>query len=738
MYLINERDVETRLDKQLSKLGWIDDITNSNRNVFKQGVKTEEQRKALKGKVPDYVLYQTNSTSPIAVIEAKRPGRDAEAALKQCREYAEKLNAPIIYTTDGIFTKTLKIPENKPLIYNGNELDYFLPEKLLMNYISTNDYLDIDTKVIKSRTELIGYFKKANDILKNEGLEKGMVRFSEFSNLLFLKILTENKNNNVINVNWYEDIAILRGSKLINKIHESFNILSKTYKAYNLFSNELRIKSNENVEQIVDILNPIKLSTVDIDLKGDSFEYFLHSYSRGSKNDLGQYFTPRHIVKLMVKLLNPQLNETIYDPFCGTGGMLIECFKFIKNNNDLDTSSLNVLKAKTLYGADVSDIVKISKMNMILFGDGHANIEQQDSLSKKVENKYDITITNIPFSQESDHGRLYDIPTNNGDSLCVQHCLSALKDTENARACIIVPIGFIHKPELRKEREYILDNYKLEKVIDLPSKVFQPYTNQHTAILYIRNKKFPSQNEKSYFYYKVKNDGFTQNAYRTKLYGYNDLDKVGDDIYDRKIPFKALEDKSKTYKFKQLQINYLKNEYPLKEFISVIKKGASISPNNDPQYFEGGEANFVMVNDLSRNGTQYCLQKTRVRLNQRAIDKYRPHLFREQDILMSSSGIATLLNHRALLGRESYISSTITGIRANDKLDPYYLFYCLKNFDSADILYDEGYPGIQIGKLGEIPIKTLKDNEMENIVSKITRLVALAKEESDIKMDIGI
>jgi type I restriction enzyme M protein len=84
------------------------------------------------------------------------------------------------------------------------------------------------------------------------------------------------------------------------------------------------------LREIIDKLEPLSLSSIDSDIKGDAFEYFLRAYSGQKGNDLGEYFTPRHIVKFMVKIANPQFEEKIYDPFCGTGGMLTESYKHIK------------------------------------------------------------------------------------------------------------------------------------------------------------------------------------------------------------------------------------------------------------------------------------------------------------------------------------------------------------------------------------------------------------------------
>jgi len=163
------------------------------------------------------------------------------------------------------------------------------------------------------------------------------------------------------------------------------------------------IKSASVLEETIDRLDGLNLIDVNSDIKGDAFEYFLRQYNSGYK-DLGEYFTPRHFVRFIVKLLNPKLGEKVYDPFCGTGGMLIESFKHIESrlpNNDKDTISF--LKNNTIYGNELTETARVAKMNMILMGDGHNNIERKDSLKYPVTDKYDVVITNILFSQKTDH-----------------------------------------------------------------------------------------------------------------------------------------------------------------------------------------------------------------------------------------------------------------------------------------------------------------------------------------------
>lgn len=135
---------------------------------------------------------------------------------------------------------------------------------------------------------------------------------------------------------------------------------------------EINIKKPSLLRQIMEMLDPLILSDIKTDIKGDAFEYFLKNMNQAD-NDLGQYFTPRHTVKTMVHLANPQFKETVYDPFCGTGGFLIESFNHIKENAIIETEEeRQILTEKTLFGIDATKVSTIAKKNMILHSDGHS------------------------------------------------------------------------------------------------------------------------------------------------------------------------------------------------------------------------------------------------------------------------------------------------------------------------------------------------------------------------------
>jgi len=114
-----ERDTETFIDKKLKELGWIEDIHSDKRNVYKQQPATEEQKKKLKGKRADYILYQSGATNPLIVIEAKRPNEDIHQALEQGINYAKSIEVPLVIATNGEFTKAYHIKFQKTLTFNG-------------------------------------------------------------------------------------------------------------------------------------------------------------------------------------------------------------------------------------------------------------------------------------------------------------------------------------------------------------------------------------------------------------------------------------------------------------------------------------------------------------------------------------------------------------------------------------------------------------------------------------------
>lgn len=570
-----EQDTRYIINNNLKNRGWILDKSNPLCNVDFESPRDEKLRKKLKGTHPDYILYETVSRKPIGVIEAKKEGVDLKKALIQAEKYAEILEAPLIFAMNGAFCETRWLKNKKPLVLNDEEVKELLREQEAIKFLKedSNEIFTIPKEVVVSRKELMNIFNELNNTLRGEGLRAGIERLSEFANILFLKLLSENERQD-----WWSDVKDQKDTNILGFINGY--VIEEIRKKYggDVFT-PLQISNSRTLRTIINKLDPLILSTIDTDIKGDAFEYFLQK-ATSTNNDLGEYFTPRHIIKTMVHLVNPIFKEKVYDPFCGTGGFLTEAFKYIKENTIIKSENdEKTLRKNTIFGGELTTTARIAKMNMILQGDGHSGIEKTNSLTSPKNGEYNVIVSNIPFSQTTEAGSLYynGIAKNNADAICVLHCLKALKD--GGRMAIIVPEGFLFKKPLEGVRRFLLENSKLQTVISLPQGVFLPYTNVKTDILYFTNVRKERTN-KHYFYFDVRNDGYSLDNQRKKLKGQNDLQVINFTDFKKEdeiitVGFKLVNiEEVKKNNYNLVARKYNKQEYsskyPLVKFAEVI------------------------------------------------------------------------------------------------------------------------------------------------------------------------
>jgi len=535
-----EPHTRTKIDLRLKNLGWELDIAKPDYNVTQGQTKTTSQKKILKGKMPDYVLYETGTDFPIAVIEAKKPGESLDEAMDQCiKRYAEPLKATLAFACNDTFVYAKHVGQNRVLKMDGEEILDFIDQITALRFIHEGAEILSTPKGIKfSRNELISIFKDVNNLLRKEGLRFGYERFSAFAEILFLKLIDEYeqldeakgvKRKLEKKFCWSHFTKLKRGDDLLDFLKDS--VWKRLQIEYgDIFETFLSIKNGSTLDEIIEKIEPINLTAMETDIKGDAFEYFLKSVTNGTK-DLGEYFTPRHVVKTMVNLVKPVYGEKIYDPFCGTGGFLIEAFKYLSLRTDISKARiLEEIKKNTIFGREITSTARIAKMNMVLFGDGHTNIEQIDSLQNPVEEKYEVILSNIPYSQETEYGAKYNIPTKDGNSVCVQHIWKALKP--NGRAAIIVPETFLYQGGvIGQTRELIAKNAESFSVISLPRGVFMPYTPTKTNIIYFKKG---GQFKRAYFFV-IFNDGFELNTKRKSIKGNSDIKELLSSYDEEKI-----------------------------------------------------------------------------------------------------------------------------------------------------------------------------------------------------------
>lgn len=665
-----EADTRILIDRTLENLGW--KLAGKDQNVYYEQPRSEAEKRKLGGRRPDYVLYSKECDKPLIVIEAKKKGSRIDAALEQGISYARAIEAPLVFATDGVFCKAFHTVANRPPILNGEEMDEFIREALALRYLTSYEVNTISPKVQYDRKELIRIFDEANNMLRGEGLRAGIERFGEFANILFLKLISESeqrkresgiqtKFDTVCSWDSIKQVPFSARVEYINKtVYDKLNALYST----DIFT-RLQIRDASILKEIMDKLDPLMLTDVDSDVKGDAFEYFLKA-STSTKNDLGEYFTPRHIVKTMVRLVNPRIGEKVYDPFCGTGGFLIESFRYIYNNMARTEDNLKTLRENTVYGNEITNTARITKMNMILAGDGHSNIEMKDSLADPVDgtiaytddkgavhhNGFDIVLANMPYSQKTNHGGLYDLPSTNGDSICVQHCIKAINSAaEDGRMALVVPEGFLFRKDLARTREYLLNHCRLQSIISLPQGVFLPYTGVKTDIIYAVgvNKKVKSSDfNRSFWYFDVKSDGYTLDNHRRKLDTSSDLTKYEE---YRKLDEEQADEMMKVG-FEAIPLDQVRKN-------SFILVGSRYRVNTMESKFE--VVNFSDIATLTR-GVNY--------------QKSQQTTYRTTNIILPADNIT--LAGELLIQKEIFVDDTVT-LAEEKKLKKDDIFICMSS-----------------------------------------------------------
>lgn len=286
---------------------------------------------------------------------------------------------------------------------------------------------------------------------------------------------------------------------------------------------------------LVDHFSAISLRDEDFaepDLLGRAYEYLLKQFALHEGRRGGEFYTPREVVRLMVRLLEPEEGMSICDPTCGTGGMLLECALYVKAKGG-DPHKL------TLHGQEKNpDVWAMCRMNMLIHRLTHARIELGDTIRepKLVENgkpiSYDIVIANPPFSlKEWGHDFAvrdpfnrfkYGIPPKSfGDFAFIQHMIAILKPT--GKMTVVAPHGVLFRGNSEAQiRKGIVEDDLLEAIIGLPEKLFYN-TGIPSAILVINKSKPEKRKGKVLFIDASKEykEGRNQNFLRDK-----DIDKI--------------------------------------------------------------------------------------------------------------------------------------------------------------------------------------------------------------------
>lgn len=338
----------------------------------------------------------------------------------------------------------------------------------------------------------------------------------------------------------------------------------------------LDVNKSETLKRAVSLIDELfrQLDTrsVNSDIMGDIFEYLLEEVKESGKN--GQFRTPRHVIRFMVQLLNPELGKTILDPACGSGGFLLNALLQWKAKHtdpevlrlEWDGTPHDILPvwpaggqynfSSLFHGYDNDrTMVRIAWMNLILHDLETPEIHQLDSLSKRLLNDesgtYDYILANPPFTGSVDEGDLSEnrerfprsgrgaVPlTTKSELLFVWLMLDLLKI--GGRAAVIVPDGVLFgstKAHRELRRQLLFEN-TLEAIVSLPANMFQPYSGVKTSILLFQKAgdtvaAGSEPRTREVWFYEVSDEAFSLDQKRKALYGRDN------DLWDALVKFKA-------------------------------------------------------------------------------------------------------------------------------------------------------------------------------------------------------
>ena len=398
---------------------------------------------------------------------------------------------------------------------------------------------------------LVKTFKRCHDyIYGNEGMKK--TAFWELLNLIFCKLYDEKRrfSDAKQGISYHRRFWV--GVKEQNTdegraaVAQRIKGIFEDLKESNIFQdvfdgNEQIMLSDRGLAFVAGELAKYSFLDATVDVKGTAYETIV---SNTLKQEAGQFFTPRNIIKCMVQMLDPDQNTRVLDPACGSGGFLVMVLDHVRRKiarnlyPDLDDVRLEAkynspevddvvreYAEKMIFGFDFDpDLKKAARMNMVMAGDGHSNIYNINSLEypqgskpdvsliapavnesisrsndrdfnfgvseDNAQGKFDMIFTNPPFGAkvevEQEIAERYELNSKAPEVLFIEACYNFLKP--GGRAAIVVPDGILGNPKMGYVRTWILSHFKLLASIDLPVETFKPQVGVQSSLLFLQKK----------------------------------------------------------------------------------------------------------------------------------------------------------------------------------------------------------------------------------------------------------
>lgn len=473
----------------------------------------------IHAKATDVVVYKPDQVTPYIIIEVKSPTESK--GIEQLKSYLSAEGAEIGLWSNGV--KRIILYRPYPKEFNDTLPDLPSAGKTVDDLLESKKTLFEYTDKSANLKEIIEQMEEL--VLANAGVDV----FTEVFKLVYAKLFDEkearlNRSDKEIFFRKYKDQA-----KTYSVINDLFRQAIRKWPGTFLEQENINL-SPEHLSIVVAELEKARLFGSDLSIVDEAFEYLIPEVAKGKK---GQYFTPRHVIGMAVKMLNPKSSEYVIDPAAGSGGFLIQTMSWVKEKylGRVDESVKEYSK-EHLWGIDFAEeISKVSRALMLVAGDGRSHMFKLNSLdprewqgengslldaraklqtkllnlsssSDNEENKktfhyfnFDVLLTNPPFAGEiKDSGilRQYFFGKKKGKLVnkVERHILFIERALDMARPggrmAIVLPQGVLNNTNMKYIRNYLFEKARILAVVGLHGNTFKPHTGTKTSVLFLQ------------------------------------------------------------------------------------------------------------------------------------------------------------------------------------------------------------------------------------------------------------